>query len=126
MNNRVGRFGCSLDGDQSQVMFLDRVMEEVAIDGQVGLVDESCAQHFVIIAIAWDQVERRFQWRQQQAQLRIFIGLAVLHRITGEDHRIGPLLVDVCDTSPQAVGPQLCCGMIRRRRQDVGIADLGD
>jgi hypothetical protein len=34
----------------------------------------------------------------------------VLHRIAGKNHYIRKLLVDVRDTKPQAIGPQLRCG----------------
>jgi len=50
----------------------------------------------------------------------------MLHRIAAENYGIGLLLVDVGDTAPQAIGPQLCCRVIRCARQYVGIADLGD
>jgi hypothetical protein len=50
----------------------------------------------------------------------------MLRRIAGKDHRVRLLSVDVLNTATQAVGPQLHCRVIRCRRKNVGIADLGD
>ena len=52
--------------------------------------------------------------------------LAVLHGIACENYGIRPLDVDIRNTSPQAVSPQLSSGLIRLGRQYVRIAYLGN
>ena len=48
----------------------------------------------------------------------------MLHRIAGEDHGVGLLVVDIRNTTPQAFGPQPGCRMLRPWQKYVGIADL--
>jgi hypothetical protein len=50
----------------------------------------------------------------------------MLDRIAGENYGIGLLLIDIRDSTPKAITPQLSCGVIRFRHQYVRVADLGD
>ena len=115
-----------VDRYQAHRVVLDRVVQEVAIAGQLRMIAEGSPQGFLVIAIAGHEVERRVERRKQLAQQYIFLWRAVLDGVPRKDHRIGTLLPDIRHATPQAVSPQTRCGPIRRLCQDVGIADLGD
>jgi hypothetical protein len=117
----TGRVEC----DQAQVVVLDDVMQKVATCRQMRVIPERVTQYIIVVAIAWNQVERRIQWLQQLTQVSVFFRPAMLYRVTGENDGIGSLQVDIRDTTPKAVGPQRSYGLVRCRWQDVGIADLG-
>ena len=107
-------------------MLLDRVVQEFAASGKVRVIAERIAQRVPVIAITGHRVDRRIQWREQVAQKCVLLRQAMLRSVAGKDDDVRLLLVDVRDGPPQAVGPQLRCGMLRCRRQYVRIADLGD
>ena len=107
-------------------MLLDHVMQELTAFRQVSKVAERGAHFVFVISISRHEIQRCVEWRQQFAQSRVLLRLAVLDRIAGEDHRIGFLLIDIGDAATQAISPQRGCRLIRCGRQDVSIADLGD
>lgn len=83
--------------------------------------------HFVfVIAIAGYDIKRRLERRQQFAQSSVLLRTAMLDRIARENHGIGLLLIDIRDAAPQTVSPQFGGGLIRFRRQNMRIADLGN
>jgi hypothetical protein len=107
-------------------MFLDDVMNKFIIVRQVAAIAKCGSQRSFLVTIARNQVKRRVKWCKKLTQQCILLRLAMLHRITGKDHSVRLLLVDIRDAAPQAVSPQFRSGMIRFRRQDVRIANLGD
>ena len=117
---------CRVNRDESCRMLLYHVVEKVAAFRQVGIVAKRDTHFVLVIAIARHDIKRCLQRRQQLAKARVLIRLTVLRRIAGEDDDIGLLVINSLDAAPQAVGPQLGCGLIRCRRQDVRIANLGN
>jgi hypothetical protein len=118
--------GSRIERNKAHRMTLNDIVEEVTIYWQISLVVKSGAQVELIVTVAGNEVHRHLQRCQQLAQVRVLVGLAMLHGIPGEDNNIGLLTVDTRDTSSQAIGPPFRGGKIRPWCDNMGIADLGD
>ncbi len=115
-----------IDGDKAKGVTLDGVMQKFALLGKVGPLGERLAQDGIVFSIAGNEIERRFERREQRVQAGIFGRLAILHRVAGKDHRIRLLNVDIGNGAHQTRRPHLRRRVIGIRREDVGIADMGD
>lgn len=107
-------------------MFLDGIVKYFAACRQVAKVLHRPAQGHVVIAVPGYEVERRLQRVKQLSQERVLVLLAMLDSVASEDNGIRSLGIDVGDGTTQAIGTQRRARMIRRRRQDVRVANLRD
>ncbi|MBU6473460.1 MAG: hypothetical protein KGQ94_12450 [Alphaproteobacteria bacterium] len=106
-------------------MIFNRIVEKVAIQRQIREVAERPAQFLAPVAIAGNEIERCSQPGENFAQMRIFCGKAVLDAVSGVDHRVDRLPVDIGNALPEIPGAARACRLIGRTCQNMRIADLG-
>jgi hypothetical protein len=117
-----------IDGDDAQLVFFDRVLDERRKLVQIGVIGKCRAQRFAVVVIAGDQIHRHRQRRDDFAQQRVLLRLAAVDEIAGHHDDIGLLRqrLDVRDAASEVrcrVDDAVC---ELAARHQVHIAHLAD
>ena len=117
-----------IEGNDTQRVCVDHVFDAILAPCHPRVIGKSRAERTTLVVIASNQVVRHRQWRQQLAQVCVFVGLAEINQVTGDDNCIRLLLQrkNVRDTTTQALGGVNHAIGFLAMGLDMEIGDLGE